>query len=117
MLHVLVLRIPARGQGCVHVTRVSIPRGMHRRACVARVGCGHLWPSGGDWGRMQSGSTAHQTGFHPGSGAIERVLVEEKEIPQVKISLEVAYTQYGSCSQFRLNFLRCYEWKLIGRNQ
>ena len=82
MLHVLILRIPARGQGCVHVTRVSIPCGMHRRACVARVGCGHLWPSGGDWGRMQSGSTAHQTRLHPGSGAIKRVLVEGKEIPQ-----------------------------------
>lgn len=71
-MHVLVLGIPARGQGCVHVTRVSVPRGVHRRACVARVGCGHLWPSGGDWGGMQSGSTAHQTGFHPGSRAIER---------------------------------------------
>lgn len=74
MLHVLVLRIPARGQGCVHVTRVSIPRGMHRRACVARVGCWHLWPPGSDWRGMQPGSTAHQARFHPGSGAIKRVL-------------------------------------------
>lgn len=78
----LILRTPARGQGRVHVTGVSIPRGMHRRAGVAGVGCGHLWPSGGDWGRMQSGSAAHQTRFHPGSGAIKRVLVKGKEIPQ-----------------------------------
>lgn len=81
MLHVLVLGIPTRGQGCVHVIRVSIPCGMHRRTCVARVGCGHFGPSGSDWGRMQSGSTAHQTRLHPGSGAIERVLVKGKEIP------------------------------------
>lgn len=74
MLHVLILRIPARGQRGVHVTRVSIPRGMHRWACVACVGSRHLWPSGSHWGRMQPGSTAHQTRFHPGSGAIERVL-------------------------------------------
>lgn len=78
----LILRIPARGQGRVHVTGVSIPRGMHRRACVARIGCRHLWPAGSDWGGVQPGSTAHQTGFHPGSGAIERILVEEKESPQ-----------------------------------
>lgn len=78
----LILRIPAGSQGCVHVTRVSIPCGMHRRACVARVGCGHLWPSGGDCSRMQSGSSAHQTRLHPGSGAIKRVLVEGKEISQ-----------------------------------
>lgn len=78
VLHVLVLRTPA----CVHVTRVSVPRGMHRWARVACVGCWHLWPARSNWGRMQPGSAAHQARLHPRSGAIKRVLVEEKESPQ-----------------------------------
>lgn len=96
----LVIGIPACRQGCVHVTGVSVSRGVHRWACVARVGCGHLWPSGGDWGRMQSWSTAHQTGFHPGCGVIERILVEGKEN---SIKLKLAWSCIYTRSQFVLS--------------
>lgn len=74
MLHVLIFRISARSQGGVHVTRISVSRGVHGWARVAGVRGWHLWPARSHWCGMQPRGTAHQTGLHPGCWAVERVL-------------------------------------------
>lgn len=74
VLHVLIFRISASGQGSVHVTRVSVSCGVHGWTCVAWVCWWDFWPARSYRGWMQSWGTAHQTGLHPGCWAIERIL-------------------------------------------
>lgn len=74
MLRVLVLWVPARAQGRVHVPRGGIAGWMHRWAGVTAVRWRHIWPPGCDRCRVQPRSAAHQARLHSRHLAVELVL-------------------------------------------